>query len=277
MNIIVCAKQVVDISEMKIDPSTKKPILEGVPQKVNDIDKNALEEAIKIKEKIGGKIIVLTIGPSDAKERIKELLAMGADEGILVNPPDNKDYHVVASLLASAIKKIGQYDLILCGEASVDLFSGQIGPHLAGLLNIPQITYAQKIDAGKDKITADRNMGDKAVTTESTYPVRKDKITADRNMGDKAVTTESTYPVLVTVTKEINEPRLPSLMQILGAASKPINEWPGDSLGADTKSLVDTVELKGVPMERKNVVYKDDIDESIGKLVESLVKEGVLR
>lgn len=253
MNIIVCAKQVVDISEMKIDPSTKKPILEGIPQKVSDIDKNALEEAIKIKEKIGGKIKVLTIGPSDAIERIKELLAMGADEGILVNPPNNKDYHVVANLLASAIKKIGQYDLILCGEASVDLFSGQIGPHLAGLLNIPQITYAQKMDAGKDKITA------------------------DRNMGDKAVTTESTYPVLVTVTKEINEPRLPSLMQILGAASKPINEWPGDSLGADTKSLVDTVELKGVPMERKNVVYKDDIDESIGKLVESLIKEGVLR
>lgn len=253
MNIIVCAKQVVDISEMKIDPGTKKPILEGIPQKVSDIDKNALEEAIKIKEKNGGKITVVTIGPIDAKERIKELLAMGADDGVLVNLSDNKDYHVVASLLAGTIKKIGQYDLILCGEASVDLFSGQIGPHLAGLLNIPQITYAQKIDAGKDKITA------------------------DRNMGDKAVTTESTYPVLITVTKEINEPRLPSLMQILGAANKPINEWSGDSLGADTNSLVDTVEFKGVPMERKNVVYQDDIDESIGKLVESLVKEGVLR
>ena len=253
MNIIVCAKQVIDISEMKIDPSTKKPILEGVPQKVSDIDKNALEEAIKIKEKNGGKITVLTVGPANAKERIKELLAMGADEGVLINPPDRHDYHVIAGLLAGAIKKIGDYDIILCGEASTDLFSGQIGPHLAGLLDIPQMTYAQKIDAGKENISA------------------------DRNMSDKSVTTESTYPVLITVTKEINEPRLPSLMQILGAANKPINEWTTDSLKVDIKTLVDTIELKGVPMERKNIVYKDDIDDSVSKLVESLAKEGVLR
>ena len=252
MNIIVCAKQVIDISEMKVDSSTKKPILQGVSQKISDIDKNALEEAIIIKEKHGGKITVVTIGPTNAKERIKELLAMGADEGALVTAPDNIDYYMTATLLAEAIKKIGEYDIILCGEASIDLFSGQIGPRLAGLLNIPQITYAQTVTAEKDKVTA------------------------DRNMGDNAVTTEATYPVLITVTKEINEPRLPSLMQILGAANKPINEWTSDSLSSGLKPLVETIELKGVPMERKNIVYKNDIDESIGKLVESLAKEGVL-
>jgi electron transfer flavoprotein beta subunit len=252
MNIIVCAKQVVDVSEMKIDSSTKKPILQGVPQKISDIDKNAVEEAIKIKDKHGGKITVLTIGASNAKERIKELLAMGSDEGVLVTAPDHIDYHMTATLLAEAVKKIGNYDLILCGEASVDLFSGQIGPRLAGLLNIPQITYAQSVT------------------------VDKDKITADRNMGAKAVTTESTYPVLVTVTKEINEPRLPSLMQILGAANKPIQEWTADSLSSGLKPLVETRELKGVPMERKNIIYKDDLDESVGKLVDSLAKEGVI-
>ena len=206
MNIIVCAKQVVDISEMKVDPNTKKPILQGIPQKISDIDKNAMEEAIKIKEKHGGKITVVTVGPADAKERIKELLAMGADEGVLVTAPDNIDYHMTATLIAEAIKKIGEYDIILCGEASIDLFSGQIGPRLAGLLNIPQITYAQTVTAENDKVIA------------------------ERNMGDKAVTTGATYPVLITVTKEINEPRLPSLMQILGAANKPINEWTADSL-----------------------------------------------
>ena len=156
---------------------------------------------------------------------------MGADEGVLITPPDKHDYHVVSSLLAEGIKKIGEYDIILCGEASIDLFSGQIGPRLAGLLNIPQITYAQ------------------SVITE------KDKVTADRNMGDKAVTTESSYPVLITVTKEINEPRLPSLMQILGAANNPINEWTADSLIKELTSKVETVELKGVSMERKNVIY----------------------
>ena len=253
MNIIVCAKQVVDVSEMKIDSSTKKPILQGVPQKISDIDKNAMEEAIKIKDKHGGKITVLTVGPADAKERIKELLAMGADEGILIPYPDKYDYHVVSTLLTEAIKKIGEYDIILCGEASIDLFSGQIGPRLAGLLNIPQITYAQSVNAEKDKITA------------------------DRNMGDKSVTTESSYPVLITVTKEINEPRLPSLMQILGAANKPINDWTVESLADGLNPKIDAVELNGVPMERKNIIYKDDVDESVKNLVDSLAKEGVLR
>jgi len=252
MNIIVCAKQVVDVSEMKVDSTTRKPILQGIPQKISDIDKNALEEAIKIKDKHGGKITVLTIGPPDAKERIKELLAMGADEGILVTAPDNIDYHMTTTLLAEAIKKIGTYDMILCGEASVDLFSGQIGPRLAGLLDIPQLTYAQSI-------TTDR-----------------DNVTANRNMGAKAVTSESTYPVLITVTKEINEPRLPSLMQILGAANKPIQEWIAETLRSGLKPLVDTVELKGVPMERKNIIYKDDLDESVVKLVDNLAKEGVI-
>jgi len=155
MNIIVCAKQVVDVSEIKIDSNTKKPILQGIPQKISDIDKNALEEAIKIKEKHGGKITVITAGPTNAKERIKELLAMGADEGILIILPEKSDYHITSNLLAGVIKKIGKYDIILCGEASIDMFSGQIGPRLAGLLNVPQITYAQKINAEKDKITAE--------------------------------------------------------------------------------------------------------------------------
>lgn len=251
MNIIVCAKQVPDASEIKID-SSNKPVLSGVSQKISDIDKNAMEEAIKIKDKHGGKITVVTIGPGDAKERIKELLAMGADEGVLVIAPNNIDYFMTANLLAGAIKKTGEYDLVLCGEASTDLFSGQIGPRLAATLKIPQITYAQKVDAEKDKITA------------------------DRNLGDTLVTIESAYPALVTVTKEINEPRLPSLMQILAAANKPINEVSADELSKETP-LVETVELRGVKMERKNVIYKDDVEESVKELVNNLAKDGVLR
>ena len=254
MNIIVCAKQVVDVSEIKFDSNTKKPILKGIPQKINDIDKNAVEEAIKIKEKHGGKITVLTVGTSDAKERIKELLAMGADEAVLVTYTGEYDYHIVSSLLAEAIKKIGAYDIILCGEASVDLFSGQLGPRLAGLLNIPQITYAQSVK------------------------VEKNKLTAERNMGEEMITTESDFPVLVTVTKEINEPRLPSLMQILSSSNKPIHEWEADSLKKDLTPLVETVELKGVSMERKNIIYQDEnLEEAVKKLVDSLAKEGVLR
>lgn len=253
MNIIVCAKQVVDISEMKVDSSTNKPILTGLDKKVNEIDKNAVEEAIKIKDKAGGKITVLTVGETDAKERIKELLAMGTDEGILIPQPENMDYATLTSLLAAALKKIDDYDLILCGEASTDMFSGQVGPRLAGMLDIPQITYAQKIDAD-DK-----------------------KVSAERNLGDMVVSMQSTYPVLISVTKEINEPRLPSLMQILGAANKPIHDWTIESLDVTPKIKVKTINLQGVSMDRKNVIYKDDSDESIQKLVDNLAKEGVLR
>jgi electron transfer flavoprotein beta subunit len=254
MNIIVCAKQVVDVAEIKVDSSTKKPILVGVPQKISDMDKNALEEAIKIKEKHGGKITILTVGAPDAKERMKELLAMGADEGVLIPPPEHADYHVIAHLLAGAIQKIGSYDIIICGEASIDMFSGQMGPRIAGLLNIPQITYAQQVT------------------------VEQNTVVAERNLGEKSVIIESPFPVLITVTKEINQPRLPSLMAILASSSKPIHEWP--ATGVTTEALVpklQTIDIKGIPMQRKNIIYQNDLDQSLRKLVDELAKVGVLR
>jgi electron transfer flavoprotein beta subunit len=254
MNIIVCAKQVVDVAEIKVDTLTKKPILAGVPQKISDMDKNALEEAIKIKEKNGGKITVVTVGSPDAKERMKELLAMGADEGILIPMPENADYHIIAHLLAGVIKKIGSYDIILCGEASIDMFSGQIGPQIAGLMNIPQITYAQ------------------------TITVEHNKVTSERNLGEKAVTIESPFPVLITMTKESNQPRLPSLMAILASSSKPIHEWPVASVMMETPiPKVKTIDINGIPMQRKNIIYQKDLDQSVGQLVDELVKVGVLR
>jgi electron transfer flavoprotein beta subunit len=254
MNIIVCAKQVVDVAEIKVDSSTKKPILVGVPQKISDMDKNACEEAIKIKEKLGGKITVVTVGAPDAKERIKELLAMGADEAVLVTPPEKADYHVIAHLLACAIKKLGAYDIIICGEASIDMFSGQMGPRIAGLLNIPQITYAQQVT------------------------VEQNKVVSEKNLGEKAVTIESSYPVLLTMTKESNQPRLPSLMAILASSSKPIHEWSATDVSTGAlHPKVQTMDIKGIPMQRKNIIYQEDLDSSIGKLVDELAKVGVLR
>jgi electron transfer flavoprotein beta subunit len=254
MNIIVLAKQVVDVSEIKVDAQTKKPILVGVPQKISDMDKNALEEAIKMKEKQGGKITVVTVGASDAKERMKELLAMGADEGVLVPLPKEADYHVIAHLIAGAIKKIGAYDVILCGEASIDMFSGQVGPRVAGLLGIPQIAYAQ------------------------TLTVEPGKVVSEQNLGEEAVTIESPFPVLITVTKESNTPRLPSLMAILASSSKPIHDWSVADLTSESLTpKVITVDIKGIPMMRKNIIYQNDLDKSVVQLVDELAKVGVLR
>ncbi len=252
MNIIVCAKEVVDVSEIKIDQKTNKPILQGIDRKISDIDKNAVEEAVRIKEKLGGKVTIVSVGPSEAREYIKELLAMGADEANIIPYPDTGDYNVVSTLLTAAIKSLEGYDIILCGEASIDLFSGQMGPRLAQKLGIPQITYAKKIDPEKEKLTA------------------------DRDLGDKKVIVESPYPVLLSVTKEINEPRLPSLMEILGAANKPIEIIDHSTLVEEDNAVIELVEVKGVSMERRNIIFEDDLDEAVEKLVDNLAKDGVL-
>lgn len=252
MNIIVCAKYCLDVSEIKIDPSTKKPVLQGIPKIISDIDKSAVEEAIRIKEKWGGKVTAVTIGPPEAKEKVKPLLAMGADEAVLIAKPDKEDYYITARLLSGAIKKIGIYDIILCGEASIDLFSGQIGPQIAGCLEIPQITYAQAIAAEEKKATV------------------------ERNLSDMIVVTESPYPVLISVTKEINKPRLPNLMQIMQSAKKPIHEWTIESLGIDDLSpKVEVVAIEGVPMERKNMILEGSIEETSAQLAATLSKEGL--
>jgi len=253
MNIVVCAKQVVDVGEIKVNPSTGKPILEGIPKKISDIDKNAVEEAIRIKDKLKGKVTVITVGQEDARERVKELLAMGADEGMIIVPPQGADYHLTSKLIVEGIKKAGGADLVLCGEASVDQFSGQMGPRIAGLLDIPQLTYAFKVTAEPDKVTA------------------------ERNMGDSMVVTESSYPSVITVTKEINQPRLPSLMQILGSAKKPINIVKAADLGlGDASPKVAVIDVKGVAMSRKNIIYKDDLDEGVKELANNLAKDGVI-
>jgi len=252
MDIIVCAKQVLDVTEIRIHPETKEPILSGVPKKISDIDKNALEEAIKIKNKIGGKVTVITAGVPEAAETMKELLAMGADEGILVKT-QSQDYAVISKLLMKAIEKIGAYDIILCGEASIDQFSGQMGPRIAGLLNIPQITYVKKLE------------------------VEKEKITANRDTGDTIVTMESSFPVLITVTKEINEPRLPSLMQILAASKKSIHEWGENELLTKVEDKTVTHKVTGMTSERKNKIYQEEnLEDSIKKVVDDLFKEGIL-
>jgi electron transfer flavoprotein beta subunit len=253
MDIIVCAKQVVDVSEVKIDEKTKKPLLDGVGKKISDIDKNAMEEALKIKEKFGGKITVLTLGPPEAKENIKELLAVGGDEAIIVKATGQEDYYAASILISKAIEKLGSYDLILCGEASIDQFSGQMGPRIAGLLNIPQITYAQKVDA------------------------QADSVTVEKNLGDSVVIMQSSYPVLITVTKEINEPRLPSLMQILASSNKPIHEWDAPSLVETSENRVEIVEIKGLTTERKNIVLEgEDMSDMVAKVVDAIIKEGAL-
>lgn len=259
MNIIVCMKQIPDLQQIRI--KERKPVLEGVPLIFGDMDKNALEEAVRIKEKMGsGKITALALGPAKLKDGIKEALAIGADEAVLLMDPAfaGSDTVATAKALAKAIQKIGGYDLILCGEGSTDNYSGQVGPRLAEMLDLPQITYVRQLEVADGKAKAIRNM-------EESFEV-----------------VETNLPALVTVAPEINQPRLASLKQILQAARKPVQTWTPADLGLAAEEVGE----KGIAVEvlsnlapetaRKQVVFKGELDEVIGNLVDALTKEGVL-
>ncbi len=262
VNILVCMKHVLDVAQIKTDTDTNEPILTGVPRKMSDFDKNALEEAVKIKESLGGTIKTITMGdPAQAMTNVREALAVGGDEAFILDDPlfEEADSFQTASVIASAIEKIGEYDLILCGEASIDNYAGQVGPRIAEILDIPQITYVKKLT------------------------VDEKKVVAERDVGDVIEEVEAPYPVLVTVTKEINEPRLPNLMQIMGAGSKPVEQWNAAALEVDDAILGETgvktkiMDVIGLSMERKNIIFSDEPEESAQKLVDALVKEGIAK
>ena len=223
MDIIVCLKQIYDLAQIKVDTTTKHPITEGVARKISDFDKNALEEALRIKEKHGGTVLALIGG---AKEAAKEALAMGADEAVIYSA--DSDSLGTATILAEIIHKM-KYDLILCGEASIDEFSFQIGPRLAQALGIPVLTYAREMELKDNEVVVERNL-------ENRYEVAKARL-----------------PALVTVTKEINETRIPTLLQILGASKKKITEISLEKQEAG----IETLRVTAIEMKRKEVILKD--------------------
>ena len=221
MNIIVCIKQVPDTTEVKIDPKTGRLIREGVPSIINPEDKNALEEALRIKEKNNANIVVLTMGPPQAEDALREALAMGADEGILLSDIKfaGSDTWATANALAGAVKTIGNYDLILCGRQAIDGDTAQVGPQLAEALGVAQISYAQKIDLSNDKVKVERELED----------------------GYEVI--EAKLPSLITCTLSLNEPRYPTLQGIDGAFDKEIKKWSAK----DVKVAEDKVGLKASP------------------------------
>jgi electron transfer flavoprotein beta subunit len=260
MDIIVCIKQNVDMKQIRIKKDTREAVLEGLPLLFGDMDKNALEEAVRLKEKAGsGKVTALALGSTKLKDTIKDALAAGADEAVILVDPlfNNLDARGKAVVLAKAIQKIGKFDVLMVGEGSTDNYSGQVGPRLAELLDLPALTYVKQLEFANGKMKATRNM-------EESFEI-----------------VESMLPALVAVTSGINEPRIPSLMQILKAARKPLQEWNATALGMSTTDLgQNEINLLSnlAPVElRKKVVYEGKVEENVENLVNSLIKEGVLR
>ena len=258
--IIVCLKQAIDVSQLKVDPATRQLMTASAPRKMSDFDKNALEEAIKIKEKLGTtEICTVTLSSEGAKAVLREGLAMGADKAFLVNDPAVKDVDTLgtAYVLAEAIRRIGEFSLILCGETSLDSFSGLVGPRLAELLNLPQMTSAKKIT------------------------VDGDTVTVERTLEDAVEAVKAKMPALVSVTREINQPRIPSLMMIMKASKKEIVMWALSDLkleGDKIASKIELVEVLAPKTERKKIkITGENVQEIADKLAKALVQEGVIR
>jgi electron transfer flavoprotein beta subunit len=258
--IIVCLKQAVDVTQLKVDPATRQLITASAPRKMSDFDKNALEEAVRVKEKNAGvEVVTVTVTSEEAKTILREALAMGADKAYAVNDTSLKDVDTLgtAKVLAAAIKKIEEYDLVLCGESSLDSFSGLVGSRVGELLNLPQVTSVRKLS------------------------VEGDAVIGERTLEDSIETVRAKLPVLVTVTREINQPRIPSLMMIMKASKKQIVTWTLADLGVDKEKLaskIEVVEVLAPRTERKRIRIKgENAAEIADKLAKALIQEGVVK
>jgi electron transfer flavoprotein beta subunit len=210
MNIIVTVKQVPNTHEVKIDPKTGTLIREGVPSIINPEDKNAIEEALRIKEDHDDvEVTALSMGPEQAETALREALSMGVDRAILLSDRAfaGADTLATSYILAVAIKKIKKFDLILCGRQAIDGDTGQVGPQIAEALGLPQATYAEEVDIKGN-----------AVTVKSDF---------DRNIR----VIEMKTPALITVTNRINKPRFKTMNNVLRAfRDKEVITWTSKDL-----------------------------------------------
>lgn len=212
MNIIVCIKQVPDAKDVRLDPVTNTLAREGVQSIMNPYDQHALEEAVRLAEAHGGEVTVITMGPPQAEEVLRQAISCGADQAVLVSDRAfaGADTWATAYTLEKTIKTLGAFDLILCGKQAIDGDTAQVGPGLAMRLDIPCIACVQKVRevAGK-------------------------KITVERMMDDGYDLVETEFPALLTVVKDINEPRVPSLKGKMKAKKAEIKRLTAAAIGAD--------------------------------------------
>jgi electron transfer flavoprotein beta subunit len=255
VDIVVCVKTNPDLQMVRI--KNREAVTEAVPYKIGDLEKNALQTAVDLRDAVGGKVVALCLAESNRKaaEDIKVALAMGADEAVVIDDPTlaQPDQAAVAAALAAAVKKLGACDLLLFGEGSTDNYTGQVGPRVAELLGLPQIGYARKVDAGDGVVRC------------------------VRSMDDMLETLEAPLPAVVTVVSEINEPTIPGLMQIMKAKSKPLQVWSLADLGLEPPAPVrEVVSNLAEEQDRKHILFEGSAAEQADAFVDALIREGVL-
>ena len=255
MNIIVCIKQVPDAKDVRLDPVTNTLAREGVQSIMNPYDQHALEEAVRLTEAHGGKVTVITMGPPQAEEVLRQAISCGADHAVLVSDRAfaGADTWATAYTLEKAVRTLGAFDLILCGKQAIDGDTAQVGPGLATRLNIPCIACVQKVRqvAGKE-------------------------IVVERMMDDGYDVVKTEFPALLTVVKDINEPRVPSLKGKMRAKKVEIKKLTAADIGADPACIglpgSPTQVLKVFPPQARGekAVFTGNLDEQIEQLVAKL-------
>lgn len=211
MKITVCVKQVPAANEQRLDPVTGTVIREGVPSILNPFDAYALEEAVRLKERLGGEITVLSMGVPSAQETLRRALAVGADRAILLSGRAfaGADTLATARALAKAIGKAGGADLVLCGRMATDGDTAQVGPMLAEMLGVPHAADVSEIEA-----------------------IDGGRVTLTRMTDDGYRREQLPLPALLTVVKEINVPRLPSVTGVLRGQAAEVTVWDAPDVGA---------------------------------------------
>ena len=258
MKIAVCIKQVPETTEVKINPETNTLIREGVKSIINPFDMYAIEEAVRLKEKFGGKTVVLSMGPAQAEAAIREAISMGIDEGILIcdRAFAGSDTWATSYTLSGVIKKIATFDLIICGKQASDGDTAQVGPGISAHLDIPQVTYVKKIEEFKDGV-----------------------MRVERMMEEGYEVIETPLPALITVVKEINEPRLPSLKGMMRAKTAKITVWTQKELELDPQGIglcgspTQVVKIFTPPQRIGGRILQGEVSEIAEKLVELLKGE----
>ena len=267
MEILVCVKQVPDTAEVKIDPEKHTVIRAGVPNIFNPFDQNALEAALQLKDSQGARVTLLSMGPPQAEDVLREGLAMGADDAYLLT--DRKvggsDTLATGYCLAQAVRKVAelqgieQFDVVLCGKQAIDGDTAQVGPQIATELDIPQITYAAEIKLDGTTVRVKQQ-------NEEGY-----------------IVTEAQFPVLITAVKELNEPRFPTIRGTMKAKKREIPHLSADDIKVDETKIG----LKGSPtMVRKIftppqrtqglVIKEEDPNAAVSVLMEKLTAQKII-
>lgn len=246
MNIVVCLKQVPDTTVVKIDPKTGTLIRDGVPSIINPEDKHALEAALQLKDNYGAHVTVISMGPPQAKNALREALCMGADEAILLTDRafGGADTLATSKTIAAAIREL-EYDIIFAGRQAIDGDTAQVGPEIAEHLNVPQVTYVQDVKVDQEGLIVNRALED----------------------GYELIKVQT--PVLLTAIEELNHPRYMNVQYIFDTVDKEVKIMTA----ADIDVPVEEVGLKGSPTKVKKSMTKEA--KGTGEIIEESAPEAV--